>query len=325
MRELFDEFKIFVKKFASPLNRFLNLVFLGLFLILLPPQNAYSTWEIPEGKPIIRQLTDQLADLPEPDIYPVNAESVQLPWLSARSVIVVDVDSKAVLFSKYPDWQLYPASTTKMMTALVAFENYHLDEIVTVGDLNNSYGQSMKLENGDQLTVENLLYGLLVQSGNDAALVLADHFPEGYQAFIEKMNQKAKELHLSQTFFKNPSGIESSGHVSTVHDLALLGAEVIKNQTLAEMVAAPAIVVTDVTGEKDYQLTNINQLVGRIPGVKGIKTGWTENAGECLVTLVERNGHQVIIALLGSSDRFGETKIIIDWIFANHQWQEIGD
>lgn len=322
MSELLDEFKIFLKKLVLPLKRSFNLFFLGLFLILLPVQNVYSTWQIPEGEPAVRLLE---IDLPQPGAYPVNVTGKQLPWLSARSLIVVDVDSKAVLFSKYPDWQLYPASTTKMMTALVVFENYNLSDVLTVDALDGSFGQTMRLKEGDRLSVENLLYGLLVESGNDAALVLANSFPGGYEAFVEKMNQKAEELHLDKTYFKNPSGIEESGHVSTVHDLALLGAEIVKNKTLAKMVATEAVTITDISGEKGYQLSNINQLVGQIPGVMGIKTGWTENAGECLVTLVERDGRQVIAALLGSSDRFGETKTVIDWIFSNHQWQEIKD
>lgn len=321
MMQLSENIRSFSDILLQSPQRKVNLVLLGLFLMLLPPQNAYSQWEIPEGKPVIRQVN---IDVPLPGEYPVNITDKQLPWLSARSIIVVDVDSKAVLYNKYPDWQLYPASTTKMMTALVAFNNYELSDILTVGELDGTYGQTMKLEPGDQLTVENLLYGLLVQSGNDAALVLANNYPGGYEAFVEAMNRKAQELHLTKTVFKNPSGIETVDHVSTVHDLALLGRELIKNETLAKMVSTSAIEVTDASGEKRYELKNINQLVGGLSGVVGIKTGWTENAGECLVALVERDGRKIIVALLGSSDRFGETTTVINWVFANHQWQKIG-
>jgi len=315
-----QEFKIFLRKLINSMPRRINLILLGLFLILLPPQNAYSAWEVQPGEPVIREVK---VDLPQPQLYPVNVTGRALPWVSARSVMIVDVDSKVVLFAKNPDWQLYPASTTKMMTALVAIEHYPLSELITITDLNGTLGQTMRLVLGERLTVESLLYGLLVQSGNDAATVFANHYPGGEKAFVARMNQKAQELHLKETTFKNPSGIEDYQHVSTVHDLAILGAEVVKNPTLARMVATPATTVTDISGKIVHELNNINQLVGRVPGVVGIKTGWTENAGECLVTYIEKDGHRIIIAILGSADRFGETKTIIDWVFGNHQWQEV--
>ena len=315
-----EEFKQFFKELLNSLPRRINVVLFGFFLILQPPQNAYSNWEIPLGEPVVREIS---ISIPEPEEYPVNVNQVAAPWLSAKSVIVVDVDSKGVLLAKNPDWQLFPASTTKMMTALVVLEQYQLTDTITVSDLNGSIGQTMELEIGEQLTVESLLYGLLVQSGNDVAVVLAQNYPGGSEAFVERMNQKAEELHLNQTRFKNPSGVEAFEHVSTVHDLAILGAEVIKNPILARIVSTPKITVTDLSGEIEHDLTNINQLVGQVPGVLGVKTGWTENAGECLVTYVERNGRRIMIALLGSEDRFGETETLINWIFENHKWEQI--
>jgi len=310
----------FLTVLVAQWHRRVNLILAGLFLVLLPPQNAYSRWQLPPGEPIVREAN--LA-LPQPENYPVNVTGVDLPWLSANSVIVVDVDSKAILFAKNPDWQLYPASTTKMMTALVALEAYDLDQVVTI-EQNGAIGQTMQLEVGEQITVENLLYGLLVGSGNDAAEVLARHYPRGQAAFIEQMNEEAQKLHLTETQFRNPSGMEAYGHVSTVHDLVLLGSELMRHPLLVQMVGTDEITITDVSGEIIHELTNINQLVvDHVPGVRGIKTGWTEYAGECLVTYVERDGKKVMIALLGSGDRFGETKTVIDWVFANHQWQEI--
>jgi D-alanyl-D-alanine carboxypeptidase len=310
----------FLTVLVAPWHRRVSLILAGLFLVLLPPQNAYSRVQLPEGEPVVRQVDFVV---PKPETYPVNVTGTPLPWVSARSVIVVDVESKAVLAAKNPDWQLYPASTTKMMTALVAWEAYDPDQVVTI-EQNGAIGQTMKLVVGEQITVKNLLYGLLVGSGNDAAEVLARHYPGGEVAFVERMNQKAGELHLSQTQFRNPSGVEAYGHVSTVHDLALLGSEVMRQSVLAQMVGTDKITATDITGEIAHELTNINQLVvDHVWGVKGIKTGWTEYAGECLVTYVERDGRKIMIALLGSADRFGETRAIIDWVFANHEWQKI--
>ena len=179
----------------------------------------------------------------------------------------------------------------------------------------------MGLVSGERLTVENLLFGTLVQSANDATYALAENYPGGVEKFVEAMNKKAKDLHLVNSTFTNPIGFDDPNHKMTPMDLARLASVALTNKTVAKMVAIPQITVSDVTHTYFHPLTNVNQLLGKIPGVGGIKTGWTAEAGENLVTLVERNGHRVIIVTLKSLDRFSDTGKLIDWVFANYQWQ----
>lgn len=263
--------------------------------------------------------------IPTPAQYPVNVTGVYPGGdVSAIGVIVEDVDSGVVLYQRNSYESFAPASTTKILTALVALDAYNLDDVLTVKTWMNN-GQTMKLVPGERMTVENLLYGTLIQSGNDAAWALAENFPGGVEAFVGAMNEKAKVLHLFQSHFTNPVGFDDSDHKMTPMDLARLASVALSNRTIAKMVAIPQITISDVTHTYFHTLTNVNQLLGKIPGVGGIKTGWTEGAGENLVTLVERGGRRVIIVVLKSSDRFGDTKALIDWVFGSHQWSIVGE
>ncbi|MBU1922640.1 D-alanyl-D-alanine carboxypeptidase, partial [Patescibacteria group bacterium] len=134
------------------------------------------------------------------------------------------------------------------------------------------------------------------------------------------MNTKATELHLDNTSFRNPSGVESYNHYTSARDLAVLAAHFAEIPLLSEIVATKNITVTDVSGQLIHRLDNTNELLGELEGVKGMKTGWTENAGECLVTYVEREGRGVIIVVLGSKDRFGDTEHLVDWVYSHHTW-----
>ncbi|MBI2404797.1 serine hydrolase [Candidatus Gottesmanbacteria bacterium] len=298
-------------------DKFLFLFILGVFLVFSPGQNIYT---IPEALriPFLRQLPFVL---PSPAPYPVNRTGI-FPGteITAAGVVIIDVDSGVFLYTRNSDILLSPASTTKILTALVALDHYQLDDVVTVKTVVND-GQIMGLVPGERMTVENLLYGILIKSGNDAAYALADHFPGGVSKFVEAMNTKAKDLHLTKSTFTNPVGYDDPNHKMTPIDLARLARVALDNKTIAKMVAIPEITISDVTHTYFHPLKNINQLLGKIPGVGGIKTGWTEEAGENLVTLVERNGHRVIIVLLQSKDRFGETAKLIDWVFANYVWE----
>jgi serine-type D-Ala-D-Ala carboxypeptidase (penicillin-binding protein 5/6) len=290
-----------------------------LFFLTIPSRLIYDFPVLQNKGPIFREIN---IPIPSPFLYPINKTGVEAPYLTARSVIAVDVDSKAVIFMKNPDEQLLPASTTKMVTALAAFNEYSLEDVVTITNPSH-IGQIMKLQEGEQITVENLLYGILVHSGNDAAQALADYHPDGSSGFIRKMNEIVNNLNIKDTYLSNPTGLESPNHYSTVHDLAIIGAEVVSHPELEKMVSIKSIVVTDVTGEINYELTSTNRLLGFVPGLKGIKTGWTEKAGECLVAYTERDGQAIITAILGSYDRFGETQKLVEWVFTNHEWESI--
>jgi len=290
-----------------------------IFLIFLPSPNYYYNLRLTPNQPVIRPLSLQL--LPASN-YPVNTNNVSPPLISAHSAMVIDVESKVVLFQHNPDMKLLPASTTKVMTALVTLDTYSLDQIITITSVNGE-GQQMGLELGERITVENLLYGLLVQSGNDAATALAQNHPQGETGFITAMNQKAQDLNLLDTQFTNPAGFDDYNHYTTVHDLGLLAAAAMKNPTLSKIVSTIGITITDVDNTISHELETINQLLGQIPGLSGLKTGWTELAGECLITFTKRSNHKIITVILGSQDRFSDSQQLIDWAFTHHQWQPV--
>lgn len=300
-------------------GRMLFLVVLAGFFLGYPGQHPYLFWSDTPGLP------DRILpfSIPVPAPYPTNVTGIYPgAEVTAGGVVIEDVASGVMLYERNGFEQFAPASTTKLLTALVALEAYELEDVLTVKTLMNN-GASMKLVAGERVTVENLLYGTLIQSGNDAAYTLAEQYPSGVEGFVVAMNAKAKTLSLDHSNFTNPVGFDDPNHKMTPMDLVRLATVALSNKTIVKMVAIPQITVSDVTHTYFHPLTNVNQLLGKIPGVGGIKTGWTEEAGENLVTLVERSGHRVIVVVLKSKDRFADTTKLIDWVFGNYRWQEL--
>ncbi|MFZ2025318.1 MAG: D-alanyl-D-alanine carboxypeptidase family protein [Microgenomates group bacterium] len=296
-------------------DKWLILIGLVVFFLFYPGQNRY----VVEQVKIIKNIDQSV--IPTPPPYPVNKTGI-VPGIeiSAKSVVIQDLTSGVYVYKRNSTERLSPASTTKVLSALVVLDAMQLDAVVTVGPIMHD-GQVMGLVEGEKITVENLLYGMLIQSGNDAGYALAERYPGGFDAFIFAMNNKAAELHLSGSHFTNPVGFDDPNHYMTAEDLARLADVALSNKTIAKMVGIPQITVSDITHTYFHKLSNVNQLLGKIPGVAGIKTGWTEEAGENLVTLMERNGRRVIIVVLKSADRFADTIQLIDWTFANIDWQ----
>lgn len=252
---------------------------------------------------------------------PANVNQIPEPSLSSKAVFAVDVASGSVLFAKNPDEPLLPASTTKIVTALVSLDHYNLDDILTVGKTSVA-GSTMGLLQGEKITVLNLIYGLLISSSNDAAEVLAANYPGGRDNFIAAMNRLADNAALTETHFTNPTGFDSYLHFSTARDLADLAIYAVnKNPIFASIVSTQSSTVTSFDGGIRHELVSTNKLLGKTPGVIGVKTGSTANSGESLVTLVDRDGHKVMIVMLGSHDRFTETEALIEWIYSSYSWQ----
>ncbi len=301
----------------SVFSLLLAILFLAIFLFL-PGQNVYQT-NLSQGKPLVAGLS---VSLPTPAPYPVNITGLLPPELTAQGIVVTDISSEVPLYEKNSHLRLAPASTTKIMSAAVALEKFKMDDILTVKTALTE-GKVMGFVPGEKFTFENLLYGMLVDSANDAAYTIAENYPGGLSQFIERMNIKAKELKLLETNFTNPIGFEDNNHYTTPADLARLSVYSLNDPTITKIVGIPSITVSDITFTRFYSLTNVNQLLGKIPGVTGFKTGWTENAGECLVTTVQKGDRRILIVILGSKDRFGETKTLIDWVFGNFSWEVI--
>jgi D-alanyl-D-alanine carboxypeptidase len=303
--------------FLRQWDKILFLVLLGAFVLGIPDKNIYNLMQV-AVQPSIRELPFAM---PNPAPFPLNVSgSYPDPSVSAQGIVILDLDSGVVMYNRNENESLSPASTTKILTALVALDHYQLDDVVTIGTAVQD-GQVMGLVPGERITVENLLYGALIHSGNDAAWALGEYYNGGIDAFVAEMNKKAKEIHLDHSHFTNPVGYDNPDHKMTPSDLARLAAYALTNKTIAKIVAIPQITISDVTHTYFHSLTNVNQLLGKIPGVGGIKTGWTEEAGENLVTLIERNGHRVIIVVLKSANRFTDTTSLINWIFASYEWK----
>jgi D-alanyl-D-alanine carboxypeptidase len=308
------------KKQKSLFPRLFYFTAFALLLSFFPTPNVYFNY-VPRTQSV---FTAKDIDLPPPPLIPQQRAASLPPSVSAQGVYIVDLPSGVVLYQKNQNTRFLPASTTKIATALVSLDHYHLDDVLTVKTVVNE-GRVMGLAPGEQITVESLLYGALVHSANDAAFTLAENYPGGITNFIAAMNKKAKELNLSDTHFANPVGFDDGENYTTPSDLAKLAKVAVENKTIAKIIGIKSITVSDVNFTYFHNLKNVNELLGRVSGVAGVKTGFTESGGEILVSEVKRNGKQVLLVVLKSQDRFGETVKLIDWVFANFNWTKIED
>lgn len=240
---------------------------------------------------------------------PFLKEDIEALRINSKAFVIYEPESRSVIAGKNDQLRFSPASTAKIMTALIALEEYHLDRILSVNGVSTVIGSKMKLEEGELITVENLLYGLMLPSGNDAAYVLARNYIGGRNTFISQMNAKANELKLLNTHFTDPAGLDDENY-STAIELARLATYAMSNEKFREIVSTRSKTVYDISGNVVHELTNLNELLG-LEGVIGIKTGFTEEAGGVLITALENKNKLYIIVVLNSTDRFKDTKEII--------------
>ena len=251
---------------------------------------------------------------------PTQKLSFTMPQVyTASSIVVIDAKTGTPLYEKNPNLKHFPASLAKLMTALASLEKCSPEDVIVVSSTEGG-GTQMGLDIGDKVTVENLLYGLLINSGNDAAHVLAQKCADSQEQFVDKMNEKAQSLGMDNSHFINPTGFDNNYQYSTAADLAKLANVAIANPLLAKIVSTKSTVVVDVSGTKTYYLQNINELLGEVDGIEGIKTGQTQGALENLVSKTTRNGNSIVVVVLGSENRFSESKKLIEWAFNNFNW-----
>lgn len=232
------------------------------------------------------------------------------PGITAAAAILVDGGSNEVLFARHVRAIREPASLTKMATALVATDEYALDEVVKASPLvMNPGGSRIGLEPGFELTVEQLLYGMMLKSGNDAAVALAAHHPNGYKHFIALMNAKARSLGAHDTNFRNPNGLPDRAHVSTAWDMALIARELLADPFLAHVVATDEYTIRFPDGAV-RTFDNHNKLIGSYPGAIGVKTGFTNRAGNCLAAAAQTGSGRFVTVVLGSPDHYRETRAL---------------
>ena len=232
---------------------------------------------------------------------------------SAGSAILMEAESGRVLYEQDAGRPRLIASVTKLMTALVALESGHpLEEKVTVREEDTrTEGSSLYLRSGEELRLETLLYGLLLQSGNDAALAVARHCGGTVENFVAEMNRRAARLGMTNSSFANPSGLNAEGHCSTARDLALLARACLKNETLAAIASTRSVTL------EGRSFVNHNKLLWRYEGCVGLKTGYTEKAGRTLVSAAERDGMTLIAVTLDDPDDWRDHAALFDWGFSN--------
>lgn len=243
----------------------------------------------------------------------------------AKAMVVIEASTGRVLEEKNKDDRLAMASTTKIMTALVTCKNTeNFDEVVTIHD--NAVGiegTSMYLRKGEKLTVKELLFGLMLPSGNDAAMALAYHIGGGEEKFVEMMNAQASELGLKNTHFANPHGLDADGHYTSALDLALITAEGMKNDMFREIIATKNVRVTGSKENEPRLLSNKNRLLKTLDGCTGVKTGFTDNAGRCFVCSCNRDGMTLISVVLNCGPMFEESVRLMNLCFEKYKMREL--
>jgi D-alanyl-D-alanine carboxypeptidase (penicillin-binding protein 5/6) len=259
------------------------------------------------------------------------------PAIGARSAIIWDATAGVELFSKAPDERIPPASTTKMLTAMIGIDLLKLDTRITIDPRDISlpeYDEStMNLNAGDVVTFEDLLYGMLLNSGGDAArataraagtVLLAGAPGDPVARFVQEMNDRVARLGLQNSHFVNPHGDDAPGQYSSARDLLRIADEAMKRPDFARIVAIPAATRQTVDGKHVFPLTNTNTLLGQRAGVHGIKTGTTDGCGECLVIAQWGPGGRIIGVVLGATDRFSDMVTLLDWTNAAYRWVSVG-
>ena len=248
------------------------------------------------------------------DTIEVTASNVsELPKTNSRRYIVYDRISKSMIIGKNEDIKSAMASTTKIMTTIVILEKADLNETVTVSaKAGGTGGSRLGLKRGDKASVRDLLYGLMLRSGNDAAVALAEHVGGSVKEFAELMNEKAIELGLTNTHFVTPHGLDDANHYTTALELAKLTDYAMNNETFSKIVGTKSITIY--INNQPRQINNTNELLGVLNGVVGVKTGFTNNAGRCLVTETKRNNMDIITIVLGADTKKDRTKDSVNLI-----------
>ncbi len=247
------------------------------------------------------------------------AETLSANDITAEAAVLIDSETGDILFEKDSSKKLGMASTTKIMTGILAIENCRLDDIVTISrHASYTEGSSIYTKEGEKISVETLIYGLLLKSGNDAAAALAEHMAGSEEAFADMMNEKAKKLGLKNTHFVNPHGLYDPDHYTTAYELAMLARYAMKNKTFAEIVNTVQYIEETNEARDKHIVNNANKLIKMYEEADGIKPGYTPETGRTLVGSATKNGWRVITVTLNCADDWNEHKKMFDYAFENY-------
>ena len=317
-------------KILDKRTRWLRIISVSCIIVLLSMQTvtlADDEENYLEDEQIQNEIMQTINSEESNAIETGTSNENKKPTLNSRRYAVYDRASGTTVYGKDENRQTAMASTTKIMTAVIVLENCQdLNETVTIeAKAATTGGSRLGLQNGDKITINDLLYGLLLRSGNDAAIALAIHVGGDVKGFAELMNNKAKELKLKNTNFVTPHGLDDPNHFTTVSELAKLTDYALRNVKFSQIVKTTITTISINGNNKEIKNTN-ELLCGNIEGVYGVKTGFTNIAGRCLVTSVKRNDMDLIIVVLGADtrkDRAQDTLKLIDYSFKTFRTENI--
>ena len=241
-----------------------------------------------------------------------------LPQVTADAAVVLEADTGKVVYQRNMDKKMFPASTTKIMTLIVALEKGNLDDVVTISkNAANTEGSTLWLEEGEKVKLIDLLYGMMLVSGNDATVAVAEHIAGSVPAFARMMTDKAKEIGAVHTSFVNSSGLPDDRHFTTAHDMALIAAYGYKNPMFAKIVSTQEKKMSWTKNADKAPLRNENRMLWLYDGANGVKTGYTDAAGRCLVSAAKRDGVQLIAVVLDSTYMWNDSIALLDYGFGH--------
>ena len=273
------------------------------------------------------ELEENLEEKELSEVINVASKSIAEPIINSRIGIIYDRKSGKVIWGKNENKRSAMASTTKIMTCIVVIENADLNaEVKVSAKAAGTGGSRLGLKKDDKITIKDLLYGLMLRSGNDAAVALAEYVGKDKEGFANLMNKKAKELGLKDTHFVTPHGLDDPEHYTTAYELAKIADYALKNEMFAKIVGTKEHTI-NINGYAK-QLCNTNELLGYLQGVSGVKTGFTNNAGRCLVTSVNRNDFEIITVVLGADTkkiRTADSINLIEYAYENYKYLNIED
>lgn len=268
---------------------------------------------------------DMIEDVIDTEIMETTTEITNEPIISSKNVVVIDRKTKTILYEKEAYKPVPMASTTKIMTCIIALENSNLNDIVTVSKKAASiHGSTLGITKNAKISMHDLLYGLMLRSGNDCAIAIAEHICGSVEEFANLMNKKAMELGLTNTHFITPHGLDDDSHYTTAYELALLTDYALKNEVFKKIVSCKTTTIT--INNYSKTISNTNELLGNLEGVYGVKTGFTFNAGRCLVSSCKRENLDIIVVVLGANTkniRTKDSRNLIEYIFKNYKYVDI--
>lgn len=309
-----DFYRLWRKIRFKPIYWFSLIFFAFLFMIsgesVFSPQNSASTQ-------VVFAQENSFHFISELSLHPLlENKGIPFPEVSAEALFIRERGSGEIIYAKDENVQRDPASLTKIATALVAVENCNLSKEMIVNNVLKE-GSLMGLENGERVIYEDLLYGMLVSSGNDAAEMLSRDCFESEEKAVEAINKEIELWGLKNTHYANVTGLPSESHYTSAADLNSLAEILLRNNKLAKIVNTKEVTLISVDKKRWYQLKSSNDLLFENPDVYGVKTGFTENAGQCLIIAYKKGENDFIITILGSQDRFADGKTILNWIHNN--------